>query len=29
MREETRLDVFVEDTLLGENEKLHTFGVRF
>ena len=29
MREETRLDVFVEDALLGKNEKLHTFGVRF
>ena len=29
MREKRRLDVFVEDTLLGENEKLHTFGVRF
>ena len=29
MREERRLDVFVEDTLLGKNEKLHTFGVRF
>ena len=29
MREKRRLDVFVEDALLGEDEKLHTFGVRF